>query len=66
MSEKEEIEKLKKEIEELKENFKIVAYAKINEKGDLFDLRLQNNPYSDQNKVVPLFRFFGNLNEAGF
>lgn len=33
-----------------------VAYAKINERGDLYDLRLQNNPYNDQNKIVPLYR----------
>lgn len=35
---------------------KPVAYAKINDHGDLFDLRLQNNPYNDQTKVVPLYR----------
>ena len=33
-----------------------VAYAKINEHGDLYDLRLQNNPYNDQSKIVPLYR----------
>lgn len=33
-----------------------VAWAKINDRGDLYDLRLQNNPYYDQTKIVPLFR----------
>jgi hypothetical protein len=33
-----------------------VAWARINDKGDLFDLRLQNNPYINQDTVVPLFR----------
>lgn len=32
-----------------------VAYAKTNERNDLYDLRTQNNPYDDQNKVVPLY-----------
>ena len=33
-----------------------VAWARINEHGDLFDLRTQNNPYVDQDTVVPLYR----------
>jgi hypothetical protein len=33
-----------------------VAWARINDHGDLFDLRLQNNPYVDQNTVTPLYR----------
>lgn len=33
-----------------------VAWAKINDRGDLYDLRLQNNPYTDQSKVIPLYR----------
>jgi len=35
---------------------KPVAYARINERGDLYDLRKQNNPYVDQKTVVPLYR----------
>jgi hypothetical protein len=35
---------------------KPVAFALTNEHGDLYDLRLQNNPYNDQTKVVPLYR----------
>lgn len=33
-----------------------VAYARINDRGDLYDLRLMNNPYVDQKTVVPLYR----------
>ena len=33
-----------------------VAYAKINDRGDLYDLRLQNNPYNNQNKIIPIYR----------
>ncbi len=33
-----------------------VAWAKINDRGDLYDLRLQNNPYTDQSKVIALYR----------
>jgi len=33
-----------------------VAWATINDHGDLFDLRLQNNPYINQDTVVPLYR----------
>jgi hypothetical protein len=33
-----------------------VAWARINDRGDLFDLRLQNNPHIDQSTVVPLYR----------
>jgi hypothetical protein len=32
-----------------------IAYAQINERGDLFNLRLQNNPYLDQSKVITLY-----------
>lgn len=33
-----------------------VAWAKINDRGDLYDVRLQNNPYDNQEKIVPLYR----------
>jgi hypothetical protein len=33
-----------------------VAWATINDRGDLFDLRLNNNPHIDQSTVVPLYR----------
>jgi hypothetical protein len=34
----------------------VAAYAQINDKGDLFDLSLQNNPFNNQQKVIPLYR----------
>lgn len=46
-----EIDKLKEELEK----FKIVAYARKNDRNDLFDLRLNNNPFVDQNLVIPLY-----------
>jgi len=33
-----------------------VAYARISEDGLLYDLNIQNNPYNDQSKVIPLYR----------
>lgn len=35
---------------------KPVAYAKITDDGWLYDLNIRNNPYDDQNKVIPLYR----------
>ena len=34
-----------------------VAWARINNSGDLYDLRLQNNPYNNQEKIVPLYTY---------
>ena len=53
----EEIKYLQKQLD----SFEMVAYAQTNEKGDLYDLRLRNNPYLDQSKMVPLYKF----NEKG-
>lgn len=32
-----------------------VAYGRINDRLDLYDLRIQNNPYNHQEDVVPLY-----------
>jgi hypothetical protein len=32
-----------------------VAYGKTNDRNDIYDLRLGNNPHEDQTKVVPLY-----------
>ena len=46
-----------KEMESLKESLgQPVAWARTNDRGDLYDLRKQNNPYVDQSTVVPLYR----------
>lgn len=48
------LQKLIQELEELRTAFdKPIAYARINERGDLFDLRLQANPRI--NNLVPLY-----------
>lgn len=48
---------LANQIEQLRSSLTLpVAYAKINDSGDLYDLRLQNNPYDNQDKVVHLYR----------
>ena len=52
------VQNAKDELKKLKEKTVAnpVAWATINDRGDLFDLRLKNNPYIDQNTVVPLYR----------
>ena len=51
-----DLAKVNKAYEELLDIFKYpVAYAKTNDRNDLYDLRLGNNPHDDQNKVVPLY-----------
>jgi len=35
--------------------YKIVGYGRINDKNDLYDLRLRNNYLIDQDTVVPLY-----------
>jgi len=32
-----------------------VAWGKTNDRGDLYDLRTQDNPYSDETTCVPLY-----------
>lgn len=36
-------------------SYKVAAWVRVNDKGDLFGLRLQNNPYVDQDTVIPLY-----------
>ena len=48
------LQKLTSELEELRIAFdKPIAFARINEHGDLFDLRLQANPFIPN--LVPLY-----------
>lgn len=54
---KDELKKLQNTAEQINKNLaKPVAWARINSSGDLYDLRIQNNPYVDQNTVVSLYR----------
>ena len=48
------------ELVKLKEKIKTifsqpVAYGLINDRYDLYDLRLYNNPHNDQTNVIPLY-----------
>lgn len=54
---KDELKRLRKELETLRSSLdKPVAYAKSTEDGWIYDLNIKNNPYDDQNKVIPLYR----------
>lgn len=45
-----------KDLHKMREIFNYpVAYGLINDRNDLYDLRLGNNPHNDQTKVVPLY-----------
>lgn len=49
-----QIKILEKQIENISHNFdNPVAWVKMNNSGDLYDLRLQKNPY--ENNIFPLF-----------
>ena len=51
-----ELSKLREDYYKLLESFNYpVAYGLINDRNDLYDLRLGNNPHNDQDKVVPLY-----------
>ena len=51
-----ELVELRQQYNKLLESFNHpVAYGLINDRNDLYDLRLMNNPHNDQNKVVPLY-----------
>lgn len=58
---KDELKKLRQQLDA----FKVVAYGKINDNNDLYDLRLQNNPYDDQQKIVYLYSNKLNSNSNG-
>lgn len=51
-----ELSQLRQQYHKLLEAFNYpVAYGLINDRNDLYDLRLGNNPHNDQDKVVPLY-----------
>ena len=51
---KDELKKLKQELEELRSIMQNpVAWARINQHGDLFDLRISRNPYIEN--IIPLY-----------
>jgi hypothetical protein len=48
---KDQLKKLRQELA----SYKIVAYGMTNDRYDLYNLRIQNNPHDDQTKIVPLY-----------
>ena len=44
-----------KRLREQENNFQIVAWARMNNKGDLYDPRFYHNPHVDQTTVLPLY-----------
>jgi len=53
---KDELKRLREEIDNLRNIFdKPAAWARINSRGDLYDPRLQYNPFIDESTVVPLY-----------
>lgn len=60
---KDELKRLRHQVKELisdQEKYKIVAWAKINKRGDLFDLRQQYNEYSN----IPTISLYLNEDET--
>ena len=53
---KDELKRLRQELDRLKKLFdNPIAWARINERGDVYGLRYTNNPYIDQNTILPLY-----------
>lgn len=51
-----ELYNLRLEISKLKKIFEQpVAWGRTNDRGDLYDLRTQDNPYTDETVCVPLY-----------
>lgn len=54
---KDELKRLRKSISNIEHILaNPVAWARINDFGDLYDLRTQNNPYINPKIVIPLYR----------
>lgn len=48
---KDELKRIRQKIN----NFVIVGWSRINDRGDLYDPRFCFNPHIDQNTIVPLY-----------
>jgi hypothetical protein len=51
---KDELKRLREQLENYR-NFFPVAWGKTNDRGDLYDLRTQDNPYTSDEICVPLY-----------
>lgn len=45
----------KDELKRIRQRENIVAWVRINDRGDLYDPRLQLNPFVDENTIIPLY-----------
>ena len=55
---KDELKKLREEVDNLRMALdKPVAWARINQRGDLYDPRLCLNPYINTQEIVPLYAY---------
>lgn len=63
---KDELKKLRDEVDNLRVALdKPIAWARINKRGDLYDLNLALNPYINTQEIVPLYAYRkGYSNEA--
>lgn len=53
---KDELKRLREENKRLNSYFQYpVAYGMINDRLDVYNLRIQNNPYDNQEKIIPLY-----------
>lgn len=54
---KDELKKMRQQLTDLQNNdsYANVAWARINDRGDLYDPRLQLNPFVDEKTIVPLY-----------
>jgi|694.fasta_scaffold22497_18 hypothetical protein len=51
---KDELKKLRQELDHYR-SMTPVAWGKMNSRGDLYDLRTQDNPYTPETNCVPLY-----------
>ena len=61
---KDELKKLREEVDNLRMALdKPVAWARINQRGDLYDPRLCLNPYINTQEIVPLYAYRKGYND---
>jgi hypothetical protein len=50
---KDELNKLREKILDLE--YKVIGYARINNRGDIYDLRVVHNPYIDETRCIAVY-----------
>ena len=51
---KDELRKLRKQVDESNQ-FKNIAWARINDRGDIYDLTIHYNRFADPNTLLPIY-----------